>query len=101
MNDPRILRADGVQARQRLLETALRMFAEKGYAKTSVRELAKAAQVNVSAVSYYFGDKAALYRAVFNDPQFNPSIDPAFLEQEDLTLEQGLKAVIFTLAGSL
>ena len=101
MNDPRILRADGVQARQRLLETALRMFAEKGYSKTSVRELAKAAQVNVSAVSYYFGDKAALYRAVFNDPQFNPSIDPAFLEQEDLTLEQGLKAVIFTLAGSL
>ncbi|WP_339941379.1 TetR/AcrR family transcriptional regulator [Undibacterium luofuense] len=101
MNDPQLHRADGAQARQRLLETALRMFAEKGYAKTSVRELAKAAQVNVSAVSYYFGDKAALYRAVFNDPQFNPTIDPAYLQQEDLPLEQGIKALIFTLAGSL
>lgn len=42
------------------------MFAERGFAGTSVRELAKKAQVNVSAISYYFKDKAGLYRATYN-----------------------------------
>jgi|JI10StandDraft_1071094.scaffolds.fasta_scaffold29275_4 AcrR family transcriptional regulator len=54
--------------RSRLLLAALRLFAQQGYAKTSVRDLAEAASVNVAAVSYYFGDKAALYRAVFVEP---------------------------------
>lgn len=54
--------------RSRLLLAALRLFAQQGYAKTSIRDLAEAASVNVAAVSYYFGDKAALYRAVFIEP---------------------------------
>lgn len=61
-------RADGAEARQKILLCALRLFAEKGYAKTSVRQIAQAAQVNVSAISYYFTDKAGLYRTVFSCP---------------------------------
>jgi AcrR family transcriptional regulator len=41
------------------------MFAEHGYAKTSIRQIALAAEANVAAISYYFGNKAGLYRAVF------------------------------------
>jgi AcrR family transcriptional regulator len=41
------------------------MFAEHGYAKTSIRKIALAAEANVAAISYYFGNKAGLYRAVF------------------------------------
>ncbi len=89
-------RSDGQQARQRLTETALRMFAERGFAKTSIRELAAAAEVNVSAISYYFGDKAGLYRAVFHDERFNPNIDPVFLLHQDTTLEQGISVLIKT-----
>lgn len=63
---PSLLDAD--HPRSRLLLAALRLFAQHGYAKTSVRDLAQAASVNVAAVSYYFGDKAALYRAVFVEP---------------------------------
>lgn len=55
-------------ARTRLLLAALKLFSEQGYAKTSIRAIAAAAQVNVAAVSYYFGDKAALYAAVFSEP---------------------------------
>lgn len=55
-------------ARLRLLHAALRLFAEHGYAKTSIRAIAQAAQANVAAVSYYFGDKAALYAALFSEP---------------------------------
>jgi AcrR family transcriptional regulator len=46
----------------------LRLFAQQGYSKTSTRELAEAANVNVASISYYFGDKAGLYRAVFFEP---------------------------------
>ncbi len=52
-------------ARQRLLLVALRLFAESGFVKTSIRRIAAEASVNVAAVSYYFGSKAGLYRAVF------------------------------------
>ena len=55
-------------ARERLLHTALRLFAKRGYTKTSVREIAEAAQTNIASISYYFGDKAGLYRAAFLEP---------------------------------
>ncbi len=61
-------RADGAQAREKLLYTALRLFAAKGFERTSTREIAQAAGVNVSAIGYYFGDKAGLYRAAFMEP---------------------------------
>jgi AcrR family transcriptional regulator len=58
----------GEDARERLLMAGLRLFAQQGYSKTSTRELAEAASVNVASISYYFGDKAGLYRAVFMEP---------------------------------
>ena len=61
-------RSDGTESRERILYTALRLFAERGFAKTSTREIAKAAGVNIAAISYYFGDKAGLYAATFNEP---------------------------------
>ena len=62
------LRSDGIEARNRLLRAALALFAAKGFAKASTREIAAAAGVNLAAISYYFGDKAGLYRAAYNDP---------------------------------
>jgi TetR/AcrR family transcriptional regulator, regulator of cefoperazone and chloramphenicol sensitivity len=48
-------------ARGRLIDSAIALFAEKGYEGTSVRDLATTAGVNVAAVSYHFGSKDALY----------------------------------------
>lgn len=48
-------------ARQRLLEVAVKLFAERGLEGTSVRDIAKEAGVNLSLVSYYFGGKEGLY----------------------------------------
>ncbi len=68
ISSARAPRSDGVEARQRLLYAALALFAAKGYAKTSTREIARAAGMNISAISYYFGDKAGLYAATFGEP---------------------------------
>ena len=62
------LRSDGVEARRRLLMAALPLFAAKGFAKTSTREIARAAGVNLASIAYYFGDKAGLYHAAYNEP---------------------------------
>lgn len=60
--------ARGLDTRSRLLAAALRLFAEKGYAQTSTREICVAAGVNAASIHYYFGDKAGLYRAVYLAP---------------------------------
>lgn len=79
-------------ARQRLLAAGLRLFAHQGFARTSTRELAEAAQVNVAAISYYFGDKAGLYRAVFFEPMGDADADVARVLDPALTLDQALAA---------
>lgn len=61
-------RTDGVQARERILGAALRLFAAKGFERTSVRDIALAAEANIAAIGYYFGDKAGLYRAALYEP---------------------------------
>lgn len=67
-SDARKQRTDGAEARERLLGVALRLFVEKGFARTSTRDIAQDAGVNLSAIKYYFGDKAGLYRAAFSEP---------------------------------
>lgn len=53
------------QTRDRVLEVAERLFAEQGFAATSVRDITAAAGVNLAAVNYHFGGKENLYRDVF------------------------------------
>lgn len=47
--------------RERLLETAGEIFAEKGFKGATVREIIDRAGVNIAAVNYYFRDKERLY----------------------------------------
>lgn len=77
--------------RHRLLHSGLRLFAAQGYSKTSTRELAEAAGVNVAAISYYFGDKAGLYRAAFCEPMGAPEDDLARYNGEQLSLPEALR----------
>ncbi|SDF73547.1 CerR family C-terminal domain-containing protein [Sporolituus thermophilus] len=46
----------------KLIEVATALFAEKGFAAVSIREVAKAAGVNSALIAYYFGNKEGLYR---------------------------------------
>ena len=53
-------------ARARLLETAIDMFAEKGYAGTSVREIVHRAGVSKPVLYYYFQSKEGLFLAILD-----------------------------------
>jgi AcrR family transcriptional regulator len=54
----------GEETRRRMIETALDMFALRGYEGASTRLLAESAGVNLPAIQYYFGSKEGLYDAV-------------------------------------
>jgi AcrR family transcriptional regulator len=84
-------RQDGEQSRERLLHAALALFAQHGFAKVSIRDIAESAQTNVAAISYYFGDKAGLYRAAFLEPMGEVEQDIALFAGDHLTLDQALR----------
>jgi len=49
----------------RLLDAAERLFAARGYANTSVREITREAACNIAGINYHFGGKDQLYREVY------------------------------------
>ena len=57
-------RNDGRATREAILAAAEAEFAEKGFERTSTREIARRAAANSALVSRYFGSKEALYRTV-------------------------------------
>ncbi len=57
---------EDLSTRNRLIEAAGQLFAEKGFRDTTIREICHMADANVAAVNYHFGDKEKLYGAVIN-----------------------------------
>lgn len=79
-------RSDGERTRERILDAALPLFAQLGYAGASIRAIAKAAEVNVATLAYHFDDKDGLYLTVVQRlhedlsrdfPAVVPGSDPA------------------------
>ncbi len=62
----RPLRADGQRTRQLILDAALKLFAERGYFGTSLRDIAAAVGVRESALYNYFPGKEALFNAIID-----------------------------------
>lgn len=56
--------AIAVDTRERILAHAGPLFAAHGLEGLGIRQLARAAQVNLAAVNYHFGSKRALFREV-------------------------------------
>jgi len=50
--------------REKLLEVAGPIFADRGYQATTIREICAGARANVAAINYHFGDKLGLYTEV-------------------------------------
>jgi AcrR family transcriptional regulator len=82
----------GALAREQLIAHATQIFAAKGYAAATTREICEAAGVNIAAIHYYFGDKEGLYRAVLLQPiremtaAFGRFDDPALPAEQALRM---------------
>ncbi len=62
-------RARGEQTRQLILDTALRLFRERGFAETTMRAIAKEAGVAVGNAYYYFDSKEHLIQGFYDRSQ--------------------------------
>src|SRR4029079_12118394 len=62
---PPITNPESAATRERLLDAAERLFAERGFRSASVRDITRESSCNIAAVNYHFGGKSNLYREVF------------------------------------
>ena len=95
-SDPVAKREDGKETRQKLLNAACEVFAEKGYRKAKVVEICARANANVASVNYYFGDKASLYAETWRYT-FQQLENQIFLNFTEGSPQERLRALILTL----
>ncbi len=82
--------ARGDETRQRIIESAIELFGERGFAGASTREIAAHAGVNAPALQYYFENKEGVFRACVDAiaehtvESFGPAIEhgQAMLDQD-------------------
>jgi AcrR family transcriptional regulator len=67
MTEPGLKALSGKDVRERLLIAAVRLFARKGYAATSVREIVEAAGVTKPVLYYYFRNKEGVFQAMMQE----------------------------------
>ncbi|WP_437228465.1 CerR family C-terminal domain-containing protein [Planctomicrobium sp. SH661] len=77
--------------RQRLLNVAGQVFAQKGFEATTVREICSGAEANIAAVNYYFGDKERLYIEAVRIAACRQGDPPQFDWTDDTSPEEKLK----------
>ena len=56
---------NGKDTKDRILDAAESLFADRGFGATSMRAITSAADANLAAVNYHFGSKESLIEAVF------------------------------------
>jgi AcrR family transcriptional regulator len=74
-------------ARERLIEAGTALFAEKGYASTSVREIVERAGVTKPVLYYYFKNKEGMFRAILQGATENQDMLLAQVNDEPGTVQ--------------
>jgi AcrR family transcriptional regulator len=77
--------------KNKIMEAARVLFADHGFEGTSVREIARAAEVNVAAVNYHFSNKENLFTEILHTGYVQCSHEMRTMyEKENLSLENTL-----------
>jgi len=90
MREEKIARS---KSKQRLLEAAESLFAERGFDAVSVRDITKLAGANVAAVNYHFGDRENLISLVITR-HMEPVNDERLARLESVDRKGSGKAVV-------
>ncbi len=81
--------------KERILETAIQLFAKKGYSAVGVREIAEKAGVNISMISYYYQGKAGIFRVIFEKFHRRYAENLSSALDVSLTPEEALRSIIY------
>ena len=83
-------------SKERLLRGALQCITQQGYAATSSREIARAAEANVASINYHFGSKQALVNAALGEcfGRWNERLENAFAAAAGLPARDQLAAIL-------
>lgn len=78
----------------RVLETAIRMFSEQGFEKTTMRGISKEGRLGLGALYYYFPSKEAIVIAFYE--RLNQSVAEEFRERrvEEMELTEALRLLL-------
>ena len=91
----------GAESRRRILDTARTLFHEHGYAGTTVRAVASAANVDPAMVFYFFGTKQGLFAATVEmSGQVPPALDAIFTDGLDGLGERLVRTLVENLDRS-
>lgn len=84
-----------VSVEDRIIEAARKTFIEKGFAQTSMSDIAQAAGINRPTLHYYFRTKDIMFQAVYGGilKSILPKIQ-VVASTSGLTLEEGLSIII-------
>jgi len=88
-----------MSTKNKILDAAEKLFADKGFNGTSLREITSLAEVNLAAVNYHFGSKKELIKAVMSRymNELSPKLESALLvvcQQENPSLIEVFSAFI-------
>src|ERR1700754_1858679 len=86
--------------RDRLLDTAERLFAEHGYQATTMRAVTTEPAANIAAVNYHFGSKQALLEAVVPRARA-PVVEQRRARLDALGAEPTVEAIVDAIIGPL
>lgn len=64
---PRINQDEKDKSKQRILKSATKLFAQKGFDGVGIREICKDANANICMISYFWGGKKGLYQGILDD----------------------------------
>jgi AcrR family transcriptional regulator len=65
----------GPLTRKQILDASLHLFSEKGFARTSVRDIAQAAGITDAAIYYHFQSKRDLLEALIEERGFTSALE--------------------------
>lgn len=88
------MKTDFNEKQIQILRVAETLFAEKGFDGTSIRDIAKEAQINIAMVSYYFGSKEQLLEAIILNRSVDIKLQLDILTLEDLDPIQKINKLI-------
>ena len=65
----------GPLTRKQILDASLKLFSEKGFARTSVRDIAQVAGITDAAIYYHFASKRDLFEALIEERGFTAAFE--------------------------